>query len=155
MDNSQRDVGGVVPFEPYPLGPESLPAQGSPMVQGGVQAPLHIPPFPPLGDLVPQPRYGHKANSKTEYHREPPITFVVRGRSGMSLQDAIGGTYEGLVDRDEEMFVGCGRTAISLRIQVCARRQFSGTYCLITTPWLLHAVARMQTLDPPCTCKPC
>lgn len=119
LDSSQRDIGGVIPFEPYPLGFENFPAPGGPMVQGGIQVPLHIPPLPPRRELVPQARYGGKANSKRGFNREPPITFAVNDRDGMSLQDAMNEKYEGLEGRDDSMFVGCGCTAISLRLQVC------------------------------------
>lgn len=122
--SSQRNVGGVVPFEPYhPPGLENIPALEGPMVQGDTQVPLYTvppapPPLPPRRELVPQAMYGGKANSKRGFNREPSITFAVDNQSGFSLEDAFNEKYEGLVGRDDGMFVGGGRTAISLRLQV-------------------------------------
>ena len=119
LDYSQRNVGGIVPFESYPLGLENFPTLGGPMVQAGIQLPVYTPPLPPRRQLVPQAKYGDKGNSKRGFNREPPITFDVGDQNGMSLQDAMDEKYSGLVGRDDGMFVGCGCTAISLRIQVC------------------------------------
>lgn len=70
--------------------------------------------------LVPQRKYEIKTSSKRGFRPEPPIRFAVGDQNGMSLQDAIDERYEGLVGRDDGMFLGCDCTAISLRIEVCA-----------------------------------
>ena len=80
--------------------------------------PQPVPLLPPQGALVPQMRYDVRANNRGGFHPEPPIVFAVGDQSGIPLQDAIDGRFEGLVGRDEEMFVGCGCNSISLRIQV-------------------------------------
>lgn len=120
LDYSERDIGGVIPFEPYSRGLENFPAPGVPVVQGNIEVPPHTPPLPLRRELVPQARYGDKANSKRGFNREPSITFAVGTQDGMSLQDAMNEKYEGLVGRDDEMFVGWGCTAFSLRVEVCA-----------------------------------
>lgn len=86
---------------------------------GGVQVPLWtLPlPLPPRRVLVPQRKYSIKASSKRGFNPEPSIRFAVGEQSGMSLQDAMDEKYEGLVGRDDGMFVGCDCTAISLRIE--------------------------------------
>jgi len=117
-DHSLRSgVRGLVPFEPYPLGLENFPAPGGSMVRGDVQVPLYTLPLPPRLEFVPQVKYGVKVNSKRGFNPQSPITFSVGGQGGMLLQDAMGEKYEGLVGRDDPMFPGCRRTAISLRIQ--------------------------------------
>ena len=88
---------------------------------GGIQVPLWT--VPPRV-LVPQKMYGMKTSSKRRFRRELPIKFVVGGQDGMSLQDAMDQKYEGLVGRDDGMFLGCGCTAISLRLEVPAVQAF-------------------------------
>ena len=84
---------------------------------GGIQVPLWTVPQP---ILVPQRMYGMKTSSKRSFRREPPIKFAVGDQNGMPLQDAMDEKYEGLVGRDDGMFLGCDCTAISLRIEVFA-----------------------------------
>lgn len=113
------DVGGVSPPEQHSPGVENIPPPGGPVVQGATPAPPQpILLLPPQGDLVPQMRYGIRANNRGRFHPEPPIMFAVGNQSGIPLQDAMEERYEGLVGRDEGMFVGCDSTAISFRIQV-------------------------------------
>ena len=119
VDYNGQDVGGPIPGEQYPLDFENFPTLGGPMGEGGIQVPLPLHPLPPHHDLVPQLRYGGKANTRTPFTREHPIIFVVKDQAGMSLLDAFHERFEGLVNRDDDMFVGCRCTAISLRIQVC------------------------------------
>jgi hypothetical protein len=119
VDYSEPNVGAVVPFEQYPFGLGDFQALADPIVQGSIQVPPHITPLPPQPELVPQVKYGGRANTRRGFNRVPPITFAVGDRVGILLQDALNERYEGLVDRDDGMFVGCGCTAISLRIQVC------------------------------------
>jgi hypothetical protein len=118
FDYSERNVGGVNPLEPYPPGLENIPAPGYPMPQSSIQVPSRIPFLTPRRELVPQAMYGGKANGKKGFNRELPITFAVGDQDGMSLQDAMNEKYERLTGRDDGMFIGCGCTAISLRIQV-------------------------------------
>jgi len=119
LDDSQRTIAGVNPFEPYPQILEGFSAAGGSTVQvGGISVPLWTLPLPPRRVLVPQRQYGIKANNRRGFNQELPIRFTVGDRSGMSLQDAIDERYEGLVGRDDGMFVGCDCTAISLRIEV-------------------------------------
>lgn len=118
-DDSQRTIAGVNTFEPYPQVLQGFSAAGGSTVQvGGIPVPLWTLPLPPRRVLVPQRQYSIKANSRRGFNPEPPIRFAVGDRSGMSLQDAINERYEGLVGRDDGMFVGCDCTAISLRIEV-------------------------------------
>lgn len=121
--DAQRDVEGVYPFEPHPLPLEDFSAAGGSTVQiGGVPVPLWTVPFPmllpPRGLLVPQRKYKIKANGKRGFNAEPSIRFSVGNESGMSLQDAMDEKFEGLVGRDDGVFLGCDSTAISLRIEV-------------------------------------
>jgi len=117
-DDAQRSIGGVNPFEPYPPAFENYSVAGGSTVQAdGVQVPLWTLP-PPQRLLVPQRQYSIKANGKRRFNPEPPIRFAVGGQSGMPLQDAIDERYEGLVGRDDGMFLGRDCTAISLRIEV-------------------------------------
>jgi len=117
-DNThQRTIGGVNPFEPYPPAFENFSITGGSMVQAdGIQMPLWILP-PPQRMLVPQRQYTIKSNGKRRFNPELPITFAVGDQSGMPLQDAMDERYEGLVGRDDGMFIGRERTAISLRIE--------------------------------------
>ena len=112
---------------------ENLSAAGGSSVQvGGSQVPLLY--FPPNLQRVLVPQRRIDTYSKRDFHPEPPILFAVGDQSGMSLEDAMNERYEGLVGRDDGMFVGCGCTAISLRIEVysvplffeiaCARKVF-------------------------------
>jgi len=89
------------------------------MVQAGdgTQVPLWTLP-PPQRVLVPQRQYSIKANGKRRFNPEPPIRFAVGDQTGMPLKDAIDERYEGLVGRDDGMFLGRECTAISLRIEV-------------------------------------
>lgn len=75
-------------------------------------------PLPLPRMLVPQRKYSIRANNRRGFNPEPPIMFAVGNQTGMSLQDAMDERYEGLVGRDDGMFVGCDCTAISLRIEV-------------------------------------
>ena len=120
-DDAQRSIAGVNPFEPYPLALEGPSATGGSTVQvGGIQVPLWTLPLPPplRRVLVPQRKYGIKANNKRGFNPEPPIRFAVGDQGGLSLQDAMDEKYEGLAGRDDGMFLGCDCTAISLRIEV-------------------------------------
>lgn len=118
-EGSQRIVAGVNPFEPYQSAVESISAAGGSAVQiGGIQVPLWTLPQVPQRVLVPQRKYGIKTTSKRVFRPEPPIRFAVGNEEGMSLQDAMDEKYEGLVGRDDGMFLGCNCTAISLRIEV-------------------------------------
>lgn len=117
-EGAPRSIAGIQPFEPYQSMAESLSAVGgSPVQIGGIQVPLWT---VPQRELVPQRMYGMKASSKRGFRREPPIKFAVGDQDGMSLQDAMDEKYEGLVGRDDGMFLGCDCTAISLRIEVFA-----------------------------------
>ncbi|KAF9649174.1 hypothetical protein BDM02DRAFT_3095106 [Thelephora ganbajun] len=58
-----------------------------------------------------------KASGKRGFNPEPPIRFAIGDQSGMPLQDAMDERYEGLVGRDDGVFLGCDCTAISLRIE--------------------------------------
>lgn len=120
------------------------------MVEGGTQGPLPLHPLPPHRELVPQVKYGGKANTKTRFTREPPITFAIGDQAGMtlqtgiSLQDALDEKFVGLVDRDEGMFIGCRCTAISLRLQVCTSLIIVPLSTISLVPF---TVARVRTLD--------
>jgi len=115
---AQRIVAGVQPFEPYHSVAESLSAAGgSPVQIGGFQVPIWT---LPQRVLVPQRIYGMKTSSKRGFRREAPIKFAVGDQDGMLLQDAMDEKYEGLIGRDDGMFLGCNCTAISLRIEVSA-----------------------------------
>jgi len=114
-----RTIEGVKPFEPYPPALEGFPVPGGSSVHvDGIQVPLWTVPLPPQGILVPQRRYGIGAKGRRGFNPEPSIRFTVGNQSGMSLQDAMDERYEGLVGRDDGMFVGCDCTAISLRLEV-------------------------------------
>ena len=118
-NDTQRSIAGVNLFEPYPPALESLPAAGGSSVQvGGIQVPLWSLPLNPQRVLVPQRQYGVKTNNKRGFTPEPPILFTVGNQSGMSLEDAKHERYEGLVGRDDGMFLESKCTAISLRIEV-------------------------------------
>jgi hypothetical protein len=118
-DNNKRSIAGVSSFEQYPPGLEGFPAAGGSTVQvGGTLVPSWTLPLPPWRVLVPQRRYVVGANSRRGFNPEPPIMFAIGNQSGMSLQDAMDERYEGLVGRDDAMFIGCNCTAISLRIEV-------------------------------------
>jgi len=118
LDNAQRSVAGVYPFEPHPLPLEDFSAEGGSTVQvGDIPVPLWNIPLLPRGLPVPQRQYRIKAG-KRGFYPEPPIRFNIGNESGMSLQDAIDEKYEGLAGRDDGMFLGCECTAISLRIEV-------------------------------------
>lgn len=119
LDGSQRIIAGVNPFEPYQSALESISAAGGSAMQiRGIQVPLWTLPLAPQRILVPQRKYGIKTSSKRGFHPEPPIKFDVGGQNGMLLEDAMNERYEGLVGRDDGMFLGCNCTAISLRIEV-------------------------------------
>jgi hypothetical protein len=130
-----RDSARTEPGDPLLSPPafENLSAAGCSSVQvGGIQVPLWSLPPNPQRVLVPQRRI--ETYSKRDFHPEPPILFAVGDQSGMSLEDAMNERYEGLVGRDDGMFVGRDCTAISLRIEVypvplffeiaCARKVF-------------------------------
>lgn len=118
-DDDKRSIAGVHPFEPFPSVVETLSAAGGSTVQiGGIQVPLWTLPLAPQRVLVPQRKYGIRTSSKRGFHPEPPIKFSVENQDGMSLQDAMDEKYEGLIGRDDGMFLGCDCTAISLRIEV-------------------------------------
>jgi hypothetical protein len=63
---------------------------------------------------------------KRGFLSEAPIQFSVGNQSGMSLQDAMDEKYEGLVGRDDGMFLGCDCTAISLRLEVSSLESLVG-----------------------------
>ena len=118
-DNSQRSIAGVNPSEPYPPVLEDFSAAGGSTVQvGGIPVPLWTLPLPLPRVLVPQRKYSIRAKNRRGFNPEPRIQFDVGNQAGMSLQDAMEERYEGLVGRDDGMFVGCDCTAISLRIEV-------------------------------------
>ena len=120
-DDSQRSIAGIYPFEPYTPALEGFfAAGGSTMQVGGVPVPLWtLPlPLPPQRIFVPQRKYSIKTNGRRGFNPEPPIMFSVGDQTGMSLQDAMDERYEGLVGRDDGMFLNCDCTAISLRIEV-------------------------------------
>jgi hypothetical protein len=57
------------------------------------------------------------ADNRRGFNPHSPIMFAVGDRSGISLQDAMDENYRGLLGRDDGMFFGSSRTAISLRVQ--------------------------------------
>ncbi|KAF9785303.1 hypothetical protein BJ322DRAFT_822813 [Thelephora terrestris] len=131
------DVGGCKPPGQYSQGIENTPSPEGSMVQQGVlDFPQTLFLLPPRGDLVPQMRYGMRTNKKGGFCPAPPITFAVGNQSGILLQDAIDERFEGLLARDDGMFVGCRSTAISFRIQLPS--QWPGLQ-----PWTCH----INTLD--------
>ena len=122
-DGAQRSIAGVNPFEPYLPALENLSAAGGSTIEiEGPQIPLWT---LPQRVLVPQREYGVKTNIRN-FHPKPPIRFAVGDHGGMSLQDAMDEKYEGLVGRDDGMFLGCDCTAISLRLEVLAFRRSFG-----------------------------
>jgi hypothetical protein len=59
----------------------------------------------------------YKSYGRDFVAKHPPIEFDHNSKGGMSLRDAMDGEYQGLLGRDDPMFLGFG-SSVSLRIQV-------------------------------------